>query len=339
MCPDGYSTGSSGNIVSMTCENGLDVLMADMLPSGQYGIYPSDIDNEGNVSTSNEAPDISTLPLSVYNESNSIFALVKGIDPAHCNWRYPHYFDKDGILNIPPASPGDPSTLPANEVYKHYYNELGEIDYVPVTWDEETSTFSPKITYTSPDDFAPGSPNIVNALGGKYRVEPQFLANVDDFIQRIASHHYWAQSLVKYHPEFHYLDYVYAQCKVSDTIPATDLKLPDPASEDGEPFINTAVTLNSDGFDSLLGSLTTFNQALESGLLNNELALYDKDPFFQKEHPLDGSIVIPATTVGPDGTQVNTSTEFRPGSCLDCKAKCHDACPERHDRINRSCLR
>lgn len=294
---DGYSIGGGGKLTSMNCDNSLNVVLSDMLPNGQYGVYPSDIDGEGDISQQDIAITndyIATLKMSIYNEQNEIFAAAVGIDPSNVNWRHPHFFDKDGLF---PAY-GQPNY--DNNQFKHYYNPNGEIDYVNTTWDEDTQTFTPPIQINGMPVLTPANlqpVNIVDVASGLYQVEPQHLANVHDFIQLIASREHWGMSLVKYHPEFHYLDYVYEMCKVTDTITVFNV--------DGNSG-NEEIVLNSDGFDALIGSKKTFSEAVASGFLVNAFTLFDSDPYFNKVHPRDATVINITST--QDGVEVITPT-------------------------------
>jgi len=297
---DGYVLGGDANaaISSMMCDNSLDVLLADMLPNGQYGVYGSDIDEGGNVLEGNEDMAISQLPLSVYNDNmvettgvvaNKVFAKVNGIDDTNANWRNPHYYDVSNFVN-----PG------SNNNFKHYFTPSGKIDYVSIQWDADTQKFTPPLVaaYNNPTLLlALNSDLAVDPDAGRYKAEPQYLANVDDFIAAIASRQSWALSLVKYHPEFHYLDYVYKMCGMKQT-----------TSFDIDPAITGAesITFNSDGLDAMLGSCKTYNEAVTAGFLQTSLSIFNFDPFFQNLHPLDATIVT-----GLNDPDTETNDTFR----------------------------
>lgn len=48
-CQESGFSLAGGEVSSMTCDNSLETVMTDMLPNGQYGIYQSDVDSEGNI--------------------------------------------------------------------------------------------------------------------------------------------------------------------------------------------------------------------------------------------------------------------------------------------------
>ncbi|MFN3754316.1 DUF6443 domain-containing protein, partial [Flavobacterium sp.] len=281
---------------SISCENNLEVLRSDMLPSGQYGIFISDIDSNGDVvsdsaSTSTSIPDlVSNNPLTVYNDDttfNRIYSIVPGTNQTQINWRHPHYFDADQIITAL-----NPNAV--NDDYKHYFTETGEIDYVIITLDEETETFNPPLL--SNVVYGPNNQTNIHAIpvdaeAGIYKVEPQYLANVEDFVNLINSRDHWSQSLVKYHPEFHYLDYQYKTCKMTLTTGAFSIDAGDSQDE---------ITLNSDGFDMLLGSKSTFQEAFDAGFFSSKTAFFDNDPFFQIPHEFDGFVHTVTNENDPD---------------------------------------
>ncbi|NIW50509.1 MAG: hypothetical protein GWN14_28960, partial [candidate division Zixibacteria bacterium] len=102
-----------------------------------------------------------------------------------------------------------------------YRDEFGNEVKIPVTYDPQTSTFSPAlIGMIGINNVLNGSPALLLTMdpnsyqytsggehvqGNDYLVPPQLLANVDDFVN------YWeasfAQALVAYHPESCYRDY------------------------------------------------------------------------------------------------------------------------------------
>src|SRR6185312_9263955 len=83
------------------CETSFQMMLADMSPTGQYGLYDS-----SNFSAN-------AFPLSVFNDTTSKFP---NLLPDSSNWHYPKI------------------TLNGN-VYKHYVNEYGDISTVGITID------------------------------------------------------------------------------------------------------------------------------------------------------------------------------------------------------------
>ncbi|MBN8641156.1 MAG: thrombospondin type 3 repeat-containing protein [Flavobacteriales bacterium] len=250
---------------SIACTGLFMEITSDVSPGGQYA---NEHDPEATVQAS-----IDELPLSVFNDSttNTITATVAGLTnnsniPGSTvnNWRHPNYYDKNG-LNISDLN--------------HYYDETGQISYITVL-DQGDGTYNPEI--------AQGAV-VVNG-----KIEPQYLKNVDDFISFFQTQQSWALSLIKYHPEFHYLDYQLQYCddEYIKTI-SFNLIQSDSATED--------YTVNSDGFDSFLSQVATFNQASAAGFFQSATVLLQNDPFFQEPHPLDG-----ATTTLTSGNYVQT---------------------------------
>ncbi len=300
--PDGYNGGEN---TSMNCENALNDLINDMLPTGQYGIYPTSVDTEGSIINEPFVP-IEEIELTVYNDDmsvNKVYSVVDGINTTKINWRNPHYFDKDGFLETQYTT-GNIVNIP-NEAYKHYRTLDGQIDYVLVSWNEDNNTFSPPIVLEGVENPSPSNLtnpiNIIDVDAGLYQVEPQFLLHVEDFLDELSSREHWILSLIKYHPEFHYLDYIWAQCKLSNT----------------QTIGHVSITMNSDGLDAYIGSFNTYQEAKDAGLLNNALTLFDNDPFFINTHPKDGFVVsIPSEN---NGEVTSESTAVTPAISLNLK--------------------
>ena len=283
--------GTAGTMSSMNCDNSLDLLLSDMMPNGQYGVYKSDVDDQGNIISGDNLA-INQLPLTVYNDqmeededvvANQVHAAGALVDPNTVNWRNPRYYNTGLLIN------------PTTEESKHYYTASGQIDYVTIKWDAVNNTFNPALiaTLNKPSLLtASNSTLVLDAEAGLYKVEPHYLAHVEDFIAFLSSRPSWAMSLVRYHPEFHYLDYIYKTCGVTKTTNAAfNVDTSTPAKE--------TVTLNSDGLDSFLGSYKTYAEALSAGLLDSALTIYNADPFFHIDHPLDGTIISGLTNAAP----------------------------------------
>ncbi|MCF6133253.1 DUF6443 domain-containing protein, partial [Flavobacterium wongokense] len=247
---------------SIACSALFSQIVADVMPGGQYANGSSIVSSSGQVLPSQTPVDIEDLPLSVYNDtaSNHLIAIVAGLEAPsvagvqnNLNWRHPNYFDKN---NFQPAS------------LNHYFTENGQIDYVILTRDDE-GHYSPEVLPSETGHI------IYTAAIDEYKVEPQYLKNVSDFMAKIQSKQSWALSLIKYHPEFHYIEYQLEYCKAYFT-----------------KIINLAgvsYNVNSDGFDALLGSADTYQEAKDKGFITatNPTILAENDPFFQTVHKLD----------------------------------------------------
>jgi len=93
---------------------------------------------------------------------------------------------------------------------------------------------------------------------------PQNLANVEDFLSRWKE--YWAVALVPYHPEYCYLEYVTELCNVSSRVSV--------------PGVIDPVSMDSDGFDSYIRDIDTYQEAIDARLLSSEATLMNLDPYF-----------------------------------------------------------
>jgi RHS repeat-associated protein len=166
----------------------------------------------------------------------------------HNSWKNPRHFEFDSF---------------STGLYTqgHYYDNLGNISYVRVKlMDSELEIYEPEI-----------DPNAINTLiptedveiTNEYWVEPQYLANVLDFLNPNVWKNNWVNSLIVYHPEYDYLEYSNAICAMQSPHPN-----------------NASTYFNSDTFDNYLLSIN-YQDAIGSNLLNNNaLALYNADPYF-----------------------------------------------------------
>ncbi|HEX9981222.1 MAG TPA: hypothetical protein VGB50_11725, partial [Flavobacterium sp.] len=287
---------------SVSCDNSLQALVNDMLPGGQYGVYHSDIDDEGNI-LDNPVPDISQMPMSIYNINNTIYANNEGIDSQKVDWRHPYFF---GDLGSAPVS-----------AYSHYLTADGQIDYITVFWDAAAEAFVPPLVMQEDEsvdlnmsNYAANGVIVLDATGNLYKAEPQLLKNVTDFISLIESRDSWGLSLVKYHPEFDYLDYQLKNCEALRTF---QYNL-------GPNNASAQITANSDGFDTMIQSVETFADAEAAGFFNDPLSLFSNDPFFNELHPLDGSvfalgITTPNVSLQQDFLKVKRSVMLQALSC------------------------
>lgn len=212
----------------VSCETALDQLLRDMSPLGQYG----------------NGPDDTETTLNIFNENNKLYsAKITEDGTDYYSWKNPLHTEYD-----------------ANHEEGHYYSEDGTIAYVTVeeiiteVIDEDGEVIETTISYKPAliDEEVEIIP--VDGFENEYLVEPQYLANVSDFLDEWQDN--WAYSLLSYHPEYEYLRYTNALCTLQ---------------ADG---------FTSDGFDYYLRSLNTYADAETAGFLSGELGIYNDDPYF-----------------------------------------------------------
>ena len=195
--------------------------------------------------------------LNIFDENNKLISTI--IDPnatevLHYSWKHPWHADYD---------------VSVSKTEGHYYNENGTISYIKVKeiittegeGDEavEIITYEPAINEGTPLTAVEGSSD-------EYWVEPQYLANSSDFTNADVWQDSWSYSLLSYHPEYDYLLYSNAVCELQKD------------------------NFSSDGFDSYLQSLDTYEKATNAGItsagyLNTVLDLYNADPYFSSALP------------------------------------------------------
>ncbi|GAA3591177.1 hypothetical protein GCM10022396_05770 [Flavivirga amylovorans] len=235
---------------SMSCSIARTALLDDMKPSGQYGQYPSALVQDGN---GEKAEAIIQAELNIFNDGNRLVSTQTDDIQIHNSWRNPRHPDHD------PAPNG-------NGLYTegHYYNTDGTISYIKVkqTTDEEgNNTYAPDIQLGV--ELIPVTKNTNN---DEYLVEPQYLANVEDFIASGVWQNQWAESLIVYHPEYCYLQYAEAVCGITKNITTVT----------GSPL------MNSDGYDLHLRLLDTYAKA---GAFVTGTSIMLQDPFFYGSVP------------------------------------------------------
>lgn len=152
---------------SVKCKAEFQTMLTDMSPQGQYGQISKPIELfNGSISTDGVSDDVKPylFNLSVFNEGNFLPIktdhLLKGLKP---NWRYP---------------------------YVPYQTEAGAEDFVTVTKDA-AGIFFPQVKDASKAVLNPD---------GTYRIKPQYLSNVSDFLNYWKPS--WSRSLIYYHPEY-----------------------------------------------------------------------------------------------------------------------------------------
>ncbi len=183
--------------VSDKCENALTMLEADVNPTGQYGEYNStSSSNASNIvqPQPNNSTAVSSFPLSVFNETNSLpvktamvstFTATGNYNPSfyttfeyHPDWRHPY--------NPNPA-------IAANSVKKFtYLDEFGNVSYTKVV--PSGPNYIPAVHTLHTNKV------IQDPVTGDYKVEVKYLANLQDFLNIWETQ--WAASLVIYHPEY-----------------------------------------------------------------------------------------------------------------------------------------
>jgi RHS repeat-associated protein len=264
-CKNGDSNPNSTQdqtISSIGLSNILNSLLDDVKPTGQYGLVQSVVNEETGVATDTAmGAEVGNLPWSVYNVNNMLYAPVEGVsNPNEVSWKTPNYFYKIDDQSV---------TAPQPNAYKHYYTNTGQIDYVLVT-KVALNAYMPPIEANA---------TVEQVSDNLYKVEPQYLLNVSDFIDLFQDS--WALSLVKFHPEYHYLDYKYKEAGIINTFSVTG-------------YPNTEV--NTDGFDSFLSGIDTYQKAYNAGLLSNAQSIYLLDPYFKFANPIEGSTVNTAAS-------------------------------------------
>src|SRR5690606_17932384 len=224
-----------------SCTSGLSFMLSDMQPSGQYGVSYIVTDEEGNQIII-EGPD--QAPTNIFNIDNVLYYPLSPVDHS---WRNPdHYY----------YNPQNNNGLDSH----HYFTEGGEIAYVYL---EKTGTeYNPAADENHIEQIGEG--DLI-----RFRVEPQYLEHVEDFL--ISWKRHWAESLVIYHPEYRYYEYSKDLCEMTHSVTLGP----------GE-----TATMNTDGFDFFLRSLT-FTDAQAKGMLSSETNLMDKDPYFFLSYPDD----------------------------------------------------
>jgi len=232
---------------SINCSSAYDAMVADVSPMGQYGEFMiqsvnSDnavIDNNGDVSPPVEGGasliDASKFELSVFNENNRL-PVKHGVYISQANfkpcWRFPYAVDS------------------LNKEHLVYMDSKGDTSFIQITFQRvegNANVFLPPILQGK-EIIGPDS---------TFKVLPKDLADVKDFIANWQET--WAQSLVRYHPEYGYYDFCIKQSESND-------------------------------FDDKWLSATTLQDAIDRGFLNRDTYLPDPlgespvnalDPYFR----------------------------------------------------------
>ncbi|MFM9988584.1 RHS repeat-associated core domain-containing protein [Flavobacterium sp.] len=245
------------NSAPLTCNINESQLLDDLSPSGQYGSIEGIVfDTEEGVVTptvdDNTPPPTATSPIQVVSDNLSIFneynfllkggSYPSGQDAISANatvtsaqsrysWKYPspEYTKADGTASMITV------TKIANNSYSPAIEPNTPINEIVSTGDSE---------------------------GVIFKVKPQYLDNVADFIKAWDPN--WANSLIKYHPEYNYLEYHKELC--------------DKRYNGGK---------NTDEFDENLNSYSTFSSVANTTTTPVSTLLYDLqdlsvsgDPFY-----------------------------------------------------------
>ncbi|QKX05219.1 hypothetical protein HN014_09910 [Aquimarina sp. TRL1] len=193
--------------------------------------------------------------ITVFNDNNRLLS-TRLTEEVHNSWRNPRHDIYDS----------NPTSGTGLYTAGHYYDREGTISYVTVqrevttTQDgEELINYIPEIVEGSPVEEDADDPS-------KAYVEPQYLKEVADFLHPDRWQDSWANSLLVYHPEYEYLRYSQAVC---------DLKVAKAGTTD--------VFFNPDGYDTYLHSITSFDEAVQKGMLSaTATTLSDQDPYFSR---------------------------------------------------------
>ena len=123
-----------------------------------------------------------------------------------------------------------------------------------VTYNSVLGVFTPSI-----DLVINSSDLIPTATINQYKVSPEHLNNIDDFLANWETT--WSQSLLIYHPEYCYTTVYNQLCELTST---------------------SCGNISSDNYDATLQSVTTYTQAQGStfGDLTIGSNIKDNDPFF-----------------------------------------------------------
>lgn len=283
-CNDGTDLGDNTDETSVansiSCNIVRSQLLDDLKPSGQYGQNPSVLSGTDIVSQTQ-------TNLNIFNDQNVLLS-TKIADGVHNSWRNPRSLEQN-----------DPSPT-TGELYTegYYYDDEGLVSRIRVRKivtlvdDVEVISYEPALRNDVNFELIEVTDNFDV---DEFLVEPQYLANVEDFIASGVWQDQWAESLLVYHPEYCYLEYAEAVCGITATV-------------------NTA-TMNSDGYDQYLRLLTNYDDAISNGILTGTTSLGDNDPYFSSQIPNDfentalfgarNDLINEALTTNYNGTGLN----------------------------------
>jgi RHS repeat-associated protein len=208
----------------------LSLLVNDMSPTGQYGMVHTQTAEDGTTSQ------VAETELNVYEISNQLY-----VTPAINNhdWKHPQHY----LYSNP----------------NHYFESDGSISYIYVK-DNGGNNYDPPVDG--------GVTLLASDLEGFMLAEPQWLVNKSDFRSRWKFS--YGESLIKYHPEYTYLEYANAIGSLTKTV----------TNIDG--VSNQNAIMNSEGYDTYLQAVTTVEKAFAAHLLTTQSDIFTNDPFFQQ---------------------------------------------------------
>ena len=150
-----------------------------------------------------------------------------------------------------------------------YLDTNGNTAKITIALNDDGVTYSPEIQDGTPPQLINTE---TNENGTTYSwIAPEHLKYVEDFLNYWEES--WAESLLIYHPENCYLTYTSALCDIKDSI--TVLIPSDGSTENRD--------LGSDDFTSYINTISTFNDAQTANLFDNDLQLFQLDPYFNNE--------------------------------------------------------
>nr|WP_315252457.1 polymorphic toxin type 43 domain-containing protein [uncultured Flavobacterium sp.] len=222
----------SAEVFTPSCAVNEQMLYSDVSPNGQYGATIENIVNPDNTTMPNPLYRVSVFN-NISTESTTGNKLFYNNTTTGNNWKKPieDYKDEDDVVS-----------------------------WIDVETIDNESTFSPKIDRPWNSIPLSGNDKITNPDGKtfSYKVKPQYLANSKDFIANWNDG--WAKSLVKYHPEYIYLEYSNKLCGI----------------------LKSGIT--SDDYDSRIQNTETFADAVSKGYIDaagTGILIYSNDPYFQ----------------------------------------------------------
>lgn len=200
------------------CETAKEAMLSDMTPGGQYAEYYA---NNGTI-------DASPYPLSIFNPAN---ALPRSTQPGSASWKNPVHY---AIAPVNGAS--------------GYLDEFGQPDRVSVFETAQGSgVYVPPVAVNSILGPGPG----IN----EFYAKPEGLTNISDFITNFKPS--WAESLLKYHPEYAYVEWCLKNGQAVTSVPVKiknyDFSNPLNIVESGPPTLVNITS--SDHYDSLYTSI------------------------------------------------------------------------------------
>ncbi len=247
------------------CDANKEAMLIDMSPNGQYADY------EG----ANNSYDPNQYNLSIFNLTNSL--------------------SKKTALNNPPSWKEPEHYLLATNKFHYFEDDNVTISYVDVI-QVSPGVFQPPVANTS--YLVPSYSSNQGLIN--FQVEPHYLSNGADFIANWKAS--WANSLLKYHPEYCYLEW----CMTNRTVTGTNVGPVynyniDPNTGNPTTLDPTAFYVNSsDKYDSLLVAVDDLDY-IGSGSSGTDYVLnpITYDPYWTTTGYY---YVAPAATAFPNST-------------------------------------